>query len=219
MTEAPSPPTEAPAAAPWEPGLEQFIKEAPNEPPGETNAPPEGSRFKTIRDRGRGLFAKWGLRGPGRPPNCKACGLPETKCECANQPGPGSTPESILGSAPPGPAVAAVPRDPLIIRRSIAAIGRAARKFADKVIYNKAFVVTEDKQYSEDLVKQTSASEEECEALGEVTDILLKELGLDTKYVPLAAALTIVAGAGARYWMVNKSLDRQLAEKKKGAKP
>ena len=168
---------------------------------------------------GEGLFRKFGLsRGPGRPRNCPTCGLPETVCAGHV----GLDDQGSPAFVATGPAVDAaetvVPRDPMLIRRSIAAIGRAARKWGDKLIYHRALLASDgDKAWASTIRDETSATDDECDALGEVTDLLLKELGLDTKYVPLAAALVVVAGAGSRYYMVGKSLNKQIASRRQPA--
>ncbi len=192
-----------------------------NESPGETGPALPSSRFEKIREMGDGLFRKFGLkRGRGRPRNCPTCALPETQC-------PGHVGLDADGSpamVPPGPAgnppEPAIPRDPLLIKRSIAAIARALRKWADKTVYSKAILATDgDKAFAAEIRDQTSASDDACDAAGEITDIVLKEMGLDSKYLPLAAAVVVVVGAVGPYVVVIKSLNKQIAARHRGQAP
>jgi hypothetical protein len=184
---------------------------AENEIPGETDPAPQATRFEKIRAAGSELFERWGLkRGPGRPKNCVQCGLPETECQGHQHP---NLSAHLLASAPGGGPPGAPVRDPLIIRHSITAIGKAARTFGDKIVLRKAFEASGDKEWAKEVRDTTSATDGECEALGEVTDILLTELGLDTKYLPLAAALVVVAGAGSRYAMTISDLNKAIRAK------
>jgi len=93
----------------------------------------------------------------------------------------------------------------------MSAIGKSVRKFFDKMVYRKALEATGgDKTFAAQLRDDTSATEDECEALGEVTDIILKELGLETKYLPLMAGVVMVVTAGGRYVICIKDLNRQI---------
>lgn len=199
----------APDPAPGADGQPQAQTAPEHESPGETETAAQTTRPEAIRADGRKLFGKWNLRwGRRKAPKPAGPGL-----DGHEEP---NLSASLLESAPSFVAPAPEPRDPLIIRRSIAAIGKAARKFGDKIVFRKALEASGNKDYAREVRDLTSATDDECDALGEVTDILLKELGLDTKYLPLAAALVVVAGAGTRYVVTIKDLNKQIRDKQPG---
>lgn len=159
----------------------------------ETGPPPPGSRFERAVRNGREVFGKWFGKAPGldsAAPGQSHLGL--------NQAAPGTVPNE--------------PSDPGRVRRCVSGMAKALRKCADKIVYRKALEASEgDKAFARQITDETSATEDECDAIGEVTEVVLKELGLEeTKYLPLIASLTVVAGCGARYAMTVRSLDRQI---------
>jgi len=185
-----------------------------HEPPGETGPVDKTSSFQKIRAAGSGLFEKWGLkRGRGRPPHCLKCGLDQKDCSCLLGP---TVPPPAAPAAPVAAAADPGPRDPHVVRRSVAAIGKAARKFGDKLVYRKALEATSgDKAYAEQIRAETSASDDACDALGDAADIIMRELGLESKYLPLAASLVVVVGAATPYVLVVKSLNKTIADNRR----
>ena len=96
----------------------------------------------------------------------------------------------------------------------MAAIGKVLRDFGDKVVYRKALEVSDgDKAWAKDVREQTSASDEVCEAFGDVMDIVLKECGLDTKYLPLITAGTLVVGGVGTYAVCISDLNKKIRVK------
>lgn len=194
---APDPDDVPPIKAPDSPLGPLFQNQPTNEPLGQTEDANQAKGFKGAIASGRKVFAKFKLPWGGS----------------------GAVPEGVevaLGSdAVPGSAPAPEFRDPMLIKRSMAAIGKAVRKFADKVVYRKALEATGgDKGFAQELQSTTSASDEACEAFGDVMDIVLKECGLDTKYLPLLMAGTLVVGASAQYYVCIRDLNRQIAVRK-----
>jgi hypothetical protein len=98
----------------------------------------------------------------------------------------------------------------------MASVAKTVKRFADKLVHRKAVEASGgDRAWADQLITETTASQDECDALGEVTDLLLAELGIQSKYLPLAAALTVVGGATARYALTIRSLNAQIRHHQK----
>lgn len=179
-----------------------------NEPPPTENTPAQNSVVEKISSGIGGLFERHGVtwkRGRGRPRG-------------DDEPKKSDIPVDVPKSAVPvgsaaSPAGNSRNGDSVLIRRSVTAMAKAATGSIDKVLFRKAKLVTGDQAFARELVNETSATAQECEALAEVTDILMAELGLQSKYLPLAAALTVVGGTGLRYGFAFKTLN-ELQRKK-----
>lgn len=185
---------ESPAGAPAEDPAGLAHEHDPglnHESPGETANAPQGTRFEKIRDGGRRLFEKWNV-----PFFSKS----------------GATAETTLGEAQAATDTPPVlTGDSLVIRRSMSAIGKAVRKGLDKTIYRKALEASDgDREWAEEYRRETSATDEECDALGEVTQIVLRELGMEAKYLPLLASGVLVVAAGTRYTMAVGDLNKKI---------
>jgi hypothetical protein len=207
--------------APDQPDLAPPLAPAPPEnstPPenenGASDIPVQTSVLEKIESATRGLFERGGVlwkKGRGRPRN-------------TGEPGRADVPVNLPLSAVPVGAAAPLsdpgrPADSIVVRRSVAAMAKALTGFLDKKLFRRAELATGDKEFARSLVNETTATAQECDALAEVTDIVLQELGLQTKYLPLVAACTIVGGATMRYQAAFHYLDQKLAEKRRQQMP
>ena len=168
------------------------------------DAPAQNSTAQKISAATGGLFEKFGWkRGPGRP---RKDGQPNKSAI------PIMAPAEIAGENG-GPPAGPRAFDSTLVKRCVASIGKAACGFFDKQLEAKAVAATGDRAYAAELVKQTTATSQELDALGEVTDILLKQMGVDTRHLPLICACTVVAGAGARYAIAFRALNAEMAKR------
>lgn len=172
------------------------------------NTPAQASFVEKINASAGEILEKYGVkwrRGRGRP---RIDGEPKKSDIPLNVPAT-ATPVSSVAPATNGAGA----RDSLIIRRSVAAMAKALTSSFDKALFRRAKAVTGDEAFAREVVNATAATSQECEALAEVTDILMAELGLQSKYLPLAASLTIVGGCALRYR--NAFKDLSIVEQKK----
>ena len=157
-----------------------------------------------------GVFEKFGQffkRGRGRPRKDGGPKISDLPVVAPPLAGPlaGSAP---LAAAPAPPdSNGSRPFDKNLVARCVAAVGKSIAGFFDKKLEAKAIAVTGDREFARQLVRETTVTPEGLQALGEVTDILLKELKVETKHLPLICACAVLAGEGGRYYLAFKSLD------------
>lgn len=199
LVKLPETPAGAPAEDPaglaheHDPGLN-------HESPGETANAPQGTRFEKIREGGRRIFGKWNVPFFSKSGAAAETALGEAKAATDTPPGLSS--------------------DGVLVRCTTTKIAKAIRKWLDKVVYRKALEATDgDKEFAQEYQRDTSATDDECEALGEITQIVMHELGMEAKYLPLVGAGVLVGGASCRYYMAVQDLNKKIAIKRARENP
>jgi hypothetical protein len=116
------------------------------------------------------------------------------------------------------PADGAPAFDAALVRRCIAAVVKALRGFADKKLWRKAMLASDDSKFASDLVKETTVTQEELDSFSELTEICLRKYGVGTQYAPEIGLLAIVTGVGVRYAVAMQMLEAKLAEREQAEK-
>jgi hypothetical protein len=175
-----------------------------------SDAPVKDSLLQRVRQTSRGVFEKWGVqwkRGPGHP---RLDGEPKANDVPLNAP-----PTALPVGGGPGAALGGAPGRSGIVRRTYKSLAKAFSGWADKIIFRKTVELTGDKTYAKELVLETSLTDPEAEAFGELIDELAGMFGADEKFMALAASVATVTAVGGRYVVVIRDLEKQLAVKRK----
>jgi hypothetical protein len=183
-----------------------------NEPDPEIQTPAENSVIEKLKSVSAGVFERAGVqfkRGRGRP-------------RLDGNPGKGDLPLNAPATALP--AVAAcdpplAPRenlDPALVRRCCSAVLKSLTGILDKALFRKAVKKTGDSKFAQQLITDTTVTQEEISAFSELAEICLRKYGVGTEYAPEIGIGVILAGLGVRYGEGFKSLDAY--EDGKGAK-
>jgi len=179
-------------------------------------APPAAkvSLLEKLRGAGHSVREKYGVwfqRGPGRP---RLDGDPSAGDIPLNAPVTGLPVGAASvrpGDAPPGSTGA--------VRRCYKALAKAFSGFADKIIFAKAVLLSNDKVFARELVTEVSMTEPEAEAFGQLVEELSRMFGAEEKYMVLGASIATVAAVGGRYVVVMRDLDKQIARKRSAQTP
>lgn len=83
----------------------------------------------------------------------------------------------------------------------------------DRMLLNRALYATADEAFAKKLVGETTINEVETAAFVELGEIALRELKLQSRYLPLIACGTVALGTGVRYGFALKSVNKMCAEK------
>jgi hypothetical protein len=128
-------------------------------------------------------------------------------------------PVSVVPAQAGSPAPPGGPDRSAIIRGCFLKVGKSGAAFLDRILQNKAIEATGDKSYAAELVAATTATKEEIEAFADLGEIILKELKLDLRFLPIIAAGTIMAGGAMRYGVAIKGVQDLLKQKRAKENP
>jgi len=174
-----------------------------NDTSGKMVDPDKNSFFEKIQSRAGALFEKHGIsfkRGRGRP---KKNGTPKANDIPLEQNRQTSIPipqtQTLTNSVENF--------DSNLVARCVSAVCKAFKGFADAKLFSAAVKATKDTKFARDLVNETTVTDEEIGALGELTEICLRKYGVGTEYCPEIGLVCIVTGSVIRYQSALKSLE------------
>lgn len=176
-----------------------------NEPIPTEDSPPQTSFFDKIRNIGGSVFERHGVqfkRGRGRP---RADGLPG-KLDV-----PLSAPATALplGTRPDSANPDKI-RISNLVKKCVKAFIQSVAGFADSIVFRKAVQAKYPKPEAQELVAKTTITEGECDAFGELTNLLVEQMALDPKYLPVITAIVITTGVATRYMLTIKTLNAEI---------
>lgn len=176
---------------------------------GETGFEAPESVVEKIKRTTRGVFERHGVlwkRGGGRPRKDGAPGKLDT---------PVNAPVTALPLGSAAPVSDPAPGlDPVLVRRCCTAVVKAFKGFFDKALFRKAQAkYPDDPKFCQELVTDTTITQEEADGFSELAEICLRKYGVGTEYAPEIGLGAIVLGIGVRYAAAFKGLEIKKEEK------
>jgi hypothetical protein len=95
----------------------------------------------------------------------------------------------------------------------MSAVAKALRAFGDKCVHRKVLAAYQDKEFAKQVMLETSASDDACESVGTISDIIAVECGLESKWLPLGAAVVVVIGALTPYYFVIADANKKIRQR------
>lgn len=191
-----------------EPESEELFPPEPKAAADEQAATTDATPKATVAERVRGAvdrtFEAFGVQyrsGRGRP---RKDGAPKVSDVPLNVP-----PTAVPLAATAVPTALTPGHNSALVKKCVRSVTKGAAGFADKRLFAESQRVGNPDSFSRQLVLETTISGEETDAIAEAADLLVQQLALDTKYLPLAAALATVASVGARYSFAFRTIRRE----------
>lgn len=154
------------------------------------------------------VFEKFSIpfqRGRGRPKNCRGCGKPETRCECAPM-------VEETGSAPAASAVN--PVHDALFSRSIASAVRGVLGWAKSLVRKKAKQAGSDSDFTEKAIAECEVEPQVMEDFNTSLAIVLEKYNAKTEYAPEIALAISAARLVVPYATLLQTFNAEIERKK-----